>query len=164
MQCLARSAGSWGVGVASRNDDIGIDIISVFPDLSFDFHGYLTSSGWLIRPVTALAAATAGEPRYTSLRGCPMRPTKLRLVVDTARSPSARTPMLPPMQGPQVGGPDHRARFRKYFQQTFGQGPLIHFRRGRNHDATDAGMNGPALQHSGRDPEVFPAGRWCRNR
>src|SRR5665647_3398089 len=32
-----------------------------------------------------------------------MRPTKLRLVVATARSPSARTPMWPPRHGPQVG-------------------------------------------------------------
>ena len=33
----------------------------------------------------------------------PMRPTKLRLVVETVRSPSAMTPMWPPRQGPQVG-------------------------------------------------------------
>ena len=32
-----------------------------------------------------------------------MRPTKLRLVVETVRSPSAMTPMWPPRQGPQVG-------------------------------------------------------------
>jgi len=39
----------------------------------------------------------------TSLVTWPIRPTKLRLVVETVRSPSAITPMCPPRQGPQVG-------------------------------------------------------------
>ena len=38
-----------------------------------------------------------------SLPVWPMRPTKLRLVVETARSPSASTPQKPPRHGPQVG-------------------------------------------------------------
>ena len=53
--------------------------------------------------MTAEAAATAGEARMTSLPVWPMRPTKLRFVVETQRSPSASTPQWPPRQGPQVG-------------------------------------------------------------
>ena len=52
-----------------------------------------SSQGQLILPVTALAAATAGLARYTSESTWPMRPTKLRLVVDMQRSPAARMPM-----------------------------------------------------------------------
>ncbi len=54
-------------------------------------------------PVMADAAATAGEQRYTSEEGWPIRPTKFRLVVASARSPAASIPMCPPRQGPQVG-------------------------------------------------------------
>jgi hypothetical protein len=49
-----------------------------------------TGLGW---PATALAAATAGLARYTSDLVLPMRPTKLRLVVEMQRSPAASTPM-----------------------------------------------------------------------
>lgn len=52
-----------------------------------------SSSGSLIFPVTAEAAATEGLARYTSDSICPIRPTKLRFVVDTARSPAARIPI-----------------------------------------------------------------------
>ena len=64
---------------------------------------YITSAGPEIFPVMALAAATAGLARYTSESTCPIRPTKLRFVVDTQRSPSASTPIYPPRHGPQVG-------------------------------------------------------------
>ena len=57
----------------------------------------------LNRADQADAAATAGLAKTTSLLVWPMRPTKLRLVVETARSPSARTPQKPPRHGPQVG-------------------------------------------------------------
>ena len=40
---------------------------------------------------------------YTSESTCPIRPTKLRLVVDTALSPAAITPICPPRHGPHVG-------------------------------------------------------------
>ena len=56
-----------------------------------------------MQPFTAEAAATAGLARMTSLFTWPMRPTKFRLVVATARSPSHMQPMWPPRQGPQVG-------------------------------------------------------------
>ena len=56
-----------------------------------------------MQPASAEAAATAGLARTTSLFVCPMRPTKFRLVVATARSPAAMTPICPPRQGPQVG-------------------------------------------------------------
>ena len=45
----------------------------------------------------------AGLARYTSLFGCPILPTKFRLVVDMDRSPAARMPIWPPRHGPQVG-------------------------------------------------------------
>ena len=62
-------------------------------DLSQTQSYYTTSSGPASRPAMALAAATAGLARYTSALGWPMRPGKLRLLVLTQRSPSARTPM-----------------------------------------------------------------------
>ena len=43
--------------------------------------------------LSALAAATAGPARYTSDSTWPIRPTKFRLVVETHRSPAARTPI-----------------------------------------------------------------------
>ena len=46
-----------------------------------------------MHPVMADAAATAGLARMISELTGPMRPTKLRLVVETARSPSASTPI-----------------------------------------------------------------------
>src|SRR5574342_370852 len=67
------------------------------------FVDYFSSSGRPILPSTAEAAATAGLDRYTSLLGCPILPTRFRLVVDMDRSPSARMPMWPPRHGPQVG-------------------------------------------------------------
>ena len=62
-----------------------------------------TSRGSVMRPVRAVAAATRGPARYTSLSGCPMRPVKLRLLVARHRSPAARIPRCPPRQGPQEG-------------------------------------------------------------
>ena len=64
---------------------------------------YKTSFGPEIFPVTALAAATYGLARYTSLVTSPIRPTKLRFVVETHLSCAARIPMYPPRHGPQVG-------------------------------------------------------------
>ena len=64
---------------------------------------YANSAGLLILPVIAEAAATAGLARYTSESTCPIRPAKLRLVVDSALSPAAITPICPPRHGPQVG-------------------------------------------------------------
>src|SRR5712691_12096392 len=61
-----------------------------------------TSFGWVITPVTALAAATAGLDRYTNAFGWPIRPGKLRLVVLRHTSPSPSTPMCPPRHAPHV--------------------------------------------------------------
>ena len=54
---------------------------------------YKTSFGPEIFPVTALAAATYGLARYTSLVTSPIRPTKLRFVVETHLSCAARIPI-----------------------------------------------------------------------
>ena len=50
-------------------------------------------------PLSALAATVSGDARYTSESGDPMRPRKLRLVVEMHRSPAARMPWCPPRQG-----------------------------------------------------------------
>lgn len=45
-----------------------------------------------MRPSTAVAAATAGLARKASDWGEPIRPIKLRLLVDKHRSPGPKTP------------------------------------------------------------------------
>ena len=52
-----------GVQVSCRNDDIGVNIVAVLDDSSFEFHFAKTSFGSVILPVMALAAATAGLAR-----------------------------------------------------------------------------------------------------
>ena len=52
---------------------------------------------------TAVGYSASCFARYTSEEVCPILPTKLRLVVATALSPSASIPICPPRQGPQVG-------------------------------------------------------------
>ena len=54
-------------------------------------------------PLTAEAAATAGEHKNTWEFGFPMRPLKLRLVVERAVSPSPRAPSWMPRHGPHPG-------------------------------------------------------------
>src|SRR5205823_7999613 len=60
--------------------------------------------GAQINPANALAATTAGEPRYTSASGSPIRPLKLRLVALMAVSPLPTRPRPKPMHVPQPGG------------------------------------------------------------
>jgi hypothetical protein len=52
----------------------------------------------------ALAATTAGEPKYTNASRSPMRPLKLRLVALIAVSPFCTRPRPSPMHAPQPGG------------------------------------------------------------
>ena len=73
-------------------DNVCIDVVAVFYHITRIFHA-ITSHGEVILPVSALAAAVAGLARYTSDFGWPIRPTKFRFVVVTARSPSARMPI-----------------------------------------------------------------------
>src|ERR1700731_5445366 len=60
--------------------------------------------GAQINPASALAATTAGEPRYTCASGAPLRPLKLRLVALIAVSPLLTRPRPKPMHVPQPGG------------------------------------------------------------
>src|SRR5213592_3050914 len=60
--------------------------------------------GAQINPASALAATTAGEPRYTSASRSPMRPLKLRFVALIAVSPFCTRPRPRPMHAPQPGG------------------------------------------------------------
>src|SRR6266498_6138454 len=60
--------------------------------------------GAQINPANALAATTAGEPKYTYASRSPMRPLKLRLVALIAVSPFCTRPRPRPMQAPQPGG------------------------------------------------------------
>ena len=60
------------------------------------------SRGSVISPRSAVAAAVAGEQRYTRSPGVPLRPGKFRLKVRTETAPAAGAwPM--PMHGPQAG-------------------------------------------------------------
>src|SRR6266700_1697167 len=60
--------------------------------------------GAQINPANALAATTAGEPKYTYASRSPMRPLKLRFVELIAVSPFCTKPRPNPMQAPQPGG------------------------------------------------------------
>src|SRR5213079_3750597 len=60
--------------------------------------------GARINPANALAATTAGEPKYTYASRSPIRPLKLRLVALIAISPFWTRPRPRPMQAPQPGG------------------------------------------------------------
>src|SRR5437762_3984691 len=62
------------------------------------------SVGAQINPANALAATTAGDPKYTSASRSPTRPLKLRLVALIAVSPFWTRPRPNPMQAPQPGG------------------------------------------------------------
>src|SRR5207244_7968307 len=62
------------------------------------------SFGAQMNPANALAATTAGEPKYTNASRSPMRPLKLRLVALIAVSPFWTRPRPRPMQAPQPGG------------------------------------------------------------
>jgi len=54
---------------------------------------FYNSSGLVIFPAIAEAAAIAGLDRYISDLGCPIRPAKFLFVVAIAFSPSANTPI-----------------------------------------------------------------------
>ena len=102
IQWEARDFCIGGVEIPGGNDYVGIHVVAVFVNL----HCLTPPSelaGFATQPATADAAATAGLARIHSELTGPMRPTKLRLVVEMARSPSESTPMWPPRQGPQVG-------------------------------------------------------------
>src|SRR5256714_1569278 len=72
--------------------------------------------GAQINPAKALAATTAGEPKYTSASRSPMRPLKLRLVELIAVSPLPTKPRPKPMQAPQPGGSGIAPASSKVFQ------------------------------------------------
>src|SRR5207237_2896982 len=57
-----------------------------------------------INPANALAATTAGDPKYTCASRSPMRPLKLRFVALIAISPFCTTPRPKPMHAPQPDG------------------------------------------------------------
>src|SRR6266487_5771312 len=60
--------------------------------------------GAQINPAKALAATTAGDPKYTYASRSPIRPLKLRLVALIAVSPFCTRPRPRPMHAPQPGG------------------------------------------------------------
>src|SRR5262249_8987236 len=76
----------------ARDDLIGVDVGAVQRDAAGDdlTHGLhqSRSSGVVKRPVTAVAAATAGDTRCVR-PPLPCRPSKLRFEVDAHRSPGA---------------------------------------------------------------------------
>src|SRR5258705_11613478 len=72
--------------------------------------------GARINPANALAATTAGEPKYTSASRSPIRPLKLRLVALIAISPFCTRPRPRPMQAPQPDGNGMAPASTKVFQ------------------------------------------------
>src|SRR6266571_3140457 len=85
------------------------------------------SFGAQMNPANALAATTAGEPKYTSASRSPIRPLTLRLVALIAVSPFSTKPRPRPMQAPQ---PD-----------ASGLGLGLHFRAGGSQIKFDTGSN-----------------------
>src|SRR6266550_4016310 len=73
---LRQLRGVGGVEVAGRDDDVGVHVGAEAVDLpSQRAHTSApTFSGWVIRPVMAVAAATAGFASQTSASRWPMRP------------------------------------------------------------------------------------------
>ena len=55
--------GILGVQVAGGDDDVGVDVVTVFEYRTSCFHGVQTSLGSVMWPVRALAAAVAGLAR-----------------------------------------------------------------------------------------------------
>lgn len=106
-------------------------------------------------PATAEAAATAGLAKMISELTGPMRPTKFRFVVETARSPSASTPIWPPRQGPQVGVDTAQPGLDKGLDEALGHGVHIDLLRSRDDDAAYALCHLPALQDIGGLLKIF---------
>src|SRR6267378_3538619 len=75
--------------------------------------------GAQINPANALAATTAGEPKYTYASRSPMRPLKLRLVALIAVSPLPTRPRPRPMHAPQPGGNGIAPASSRVFQSPF---------------------------------------------
>src|SRR5659263_18531 len=62
-----------------------------------------TFLGSFISPYRALAAAVAGDERYTKASGLPCLPLKFLFDVESPTSPLPRSPNEPPIHGPQHG-------------------------------------------------------------
>lgn len=105
----------------------------------------------------AEAAATAGLARMISLPVWPMRPTKLRLVVETARSPSARTPQKPPRARAAGRHGENRACVDEDIDQTFFQAVLDDLLRAGNDDAAHMIVNLVSLENLRGDAHVADA-------
>src|SRR6266850_4237294 len=71
--------------VAARGDDVGVDVVAEDPGL----HA-IRSRGSAMCPATADAATVYGEARYTCAVADPMRPLKLRAVLEIATVSSSR--------------------------------------------------------------------------
>src|SRR6266567_1311373 len=75
--------------------------------------------GAQMNPANALAATTAGEPKYTYASRSPIRPLKLRLVALIAVSPFCTRPRPRPMHAPQPGGNGMAPAFTRVCQSPF---------------------------------------------
>src|SRR5207248_10784698 len=103
-----------------RRDLVGVDVV---PDqrhgdagVSLErLHQAYPAMSWrtsVMRPVTAAAAAVAGLARCVRVFG-PWRFSKLRLVVDTMRSPGSPRSPLPPAHMEQPDSPQAKPASRK---------------------------------------------------
>ena len=88
----------------------------------------------------------------------PMRPLKLRLVVEAHTSPSARTPLLMPRQAPQVGLVTQKPASMKTSMSPSSSAWRKIFGRGRADDAAHTpGCDLAALEHAAALAQVLDA-------
>src|ERR1043165_9927648 len=85
--------------VAPRRDHVGVDVVAQHPGPHCS-----NSRGSQIRPATAVAATVYGEARYTWDEAAPMRPWKLRAVLEIATMFSGSRCSPEPAQRPQPIG------------------------------------------------------------
>lgn len=88
MQTPASFAKRFNIDVRVENEVIGIDT---------------TKKRVEVRRADGSTYTENYDKMLLSPGASPVRPTKLRFVVEIQRSPSARTPIYPPRHGPQVG-------------------------------------------------------------
>src|SRR5690606_4966813 len=91
FQAMAGDVGDAEFHVGARGELVGIDIVAGAPGFVGRTHAS-TSRGSAMRPASAAAATVYGEARYTWALAAPMRPLKLRAVVETTLAPSGIEP------------------------------------------------------------------------
>ena len=150
---LSHSAGMiWSVSTSERSSGTAVPCTICTASISAP-PGPSGRAKW---PAMAVAAATAGETRWVRPPR-PCRPSKLRLLVDAARSPGRqlvgvhgqahRAARLPPVE---PGGGEHPV-------EPLGLGLALHRERAGHDERAHAVLHLAALGHRGRGPQVLDA-------